>query len=60
MQLLAQVDALSEELYFLTKSLNKELLNSIEDDELMAIKAKIEDVYRAIEQINQSINKPAV
>jgi len=60
LQLLAQVDALSEELYFLTKSLNKELLNSKEDDELMAIKAKIEDVYRAIEQINQSINKPAV
>lgn len=56
LQLLAQVDALSEELVFLTKSLNKEVLNSKEDAELVIIKSKIEEVYNSIERINKVIN----
>jgi len=60
LQLLAQVDALSEELYFLSRSLNKEVLNSKEDEELMFIKAKIEDVYNQIEHINKIINNKAI
>ncbi|NLK20823.1 MAG: MBL fold metallo-hydrolase [Epulopiscium sp.] len=53
LQLLAQIDILSEEIYFLTKTLNQEILNGKEDAEIQIIQDKIEEVHHSIKRINQ-------
>ena len=55
LQLLAQLDVLSEEIYFLIKQLNQEVLNGKEDEEIKVIQSKIEEVQNSILQINQML-----
>lgn len=52
LHLLAQLDVLSEEIYFLTKQLNQEVLNGKDDEEIKIIQSEIEEIQHSIFQIN--------
>ncbi|WP_341877247.1 MBL fold metallo-hydrolase [Defluviitalea saccharophila] len=52
LQLLAQLDVLSEEIYFLTKQLNQDVLNGKDDEEIKIIQSEIEEIQNSILQIN--------
>ncbi|WP_058485215.1 MBL fold metallo-hydrolase RNA specificity domain-containing protein [Defluviitalea phaphyphila] len=55
LQLLAQLDMLAEEVYFLTNNVDQEALNIKEDEEIKILQTKIEEIGASIKRINSII-----